>query len=138
MPHNLSYQRWTNHERHEECSVGIAGVNLGTSAPLVTAVANRTPCYKHIGILTNLTTYGRERERKENTLYDKSTPSNRPLERYGEIRAIALGMRLGGWNTATAAANLGSSCLTVTKSQAVSKPLRQMKECSVFKHTYAL
>jgi hypothetical protein len=35
-------------------------------------------------------------------------------------------------------ANLGSSCLTVTKSQAVSKPLCQIKECSVFKHTYAL
>jgi hypothetical protein len=43
-------------------------------------------------------------------------------------------VRLGG----TAVANLGSSCLSVTKSQEVSKPLRQMKECSVFKHTYAL
>jgi hypothetical protein len=37
-----------------------------------------------------------------------------------------------------AVANLGSSCLNVVKSQVVSKALRQMKECGVFMHTYAL
>jgi hypothetical protein len=37
-----------------------------------------------------------------------------------------------------AGANLGSGCLTLTKSHAVSKPLRQMKECSAFKHKYTI